>query len=212
MLRSVLIGFGLLISSTFASAELVDQSQPYEMMKEVAEISFARLKEEQPLVKEDPDYLKTIVEEELMPYVNERYAALKVIGPQLKKNKREDVLVFIDAFRGYLVASIAQVLTEYTDQTIEFGPEPQLEESRRITGVKVDIVDTPRPNIKLEFTLRRSKDGKWEAIDMIAEGVSLISSKQSEWSGKIRQEGVLAVAKDLERLAAKPIQFESKAQ
>ena len=47
---------------------------------------------------------------------------------------------------------------------------------------------------------------------MIAEGISLLSSKQSEWSGKLRQEGILAVAKDLEDLAAKPIRFEGKAQ
>lgn len=45
---------------------------------------------------------------------------------------------------------------------------------------------------------------------MIAEGVSLLSSKQSEWNGKIRQDGILAVAQELEQLAKQPIRFESK--
>ncbi len=45
---------------------------------------------------------------------------------------------------------------------------------------------------------------------MIAEGISLLSSKQSEWNSKIRQEGILSVAKDLEKLAAEPIRFEAK--
>jgi phospholipid transport system substrate-binding protein len=47
---------------------------------------------------------------------------------------------------------------------------------------------------------------------MIAEGISLLSSKQSEWSGKLRQEGILAVAQELEGLAQQPIRFESKVQ
>ena len=146
-----------------------------------------------------------------MPYVNYRYAGLKLLGPNLKGAKREDVLEFIDAFRAYLIASYAQVLTQYSDQQIEFGPEPSIDDSKRITSIKVDIIDTPRPNIKLEFKLRKdNKSGEWEAFDMIAEGISLLSSKQSEWNSKIRQEGILSVAKDLEKLAAEPVRFEAK--
>jgi phospholipid transport system substrate-binding protein len=62
----------------------------------------------------------------------------------------------------------------------------------------------------LEFKLRKEKNGEWQAFDMVAEGISLLSSKQSEWNGKIRQEGVLAVAKELEQLATQPIRFEVK--
>ncbi len=194
------------------NAQEIDRTDPYKMMKQVAEHSFERLKSEQPKVKQDPDYLKVIVEEELMPYVNEQYAALKLLGPNLKGAKREDVGVFISAFRAYLVTSYAQVLTQYTDQEIEFGPEPTLEDDRRISSIKVDIIDTPRPNIKLEFKLRREKSGEWAAFDMIAEGISLLSSKQSEWNGKIRKDGILAVAKELQAQSEQPIRFESKTQ
>ncbi|KGY11801.1 toluene tolerance protein [Vibrio tubiashii] len=194
-----------------ASASEIDKTQPYQMMKQVSELAFERLKSEQDKVQDDPEYLKVIVDETLMPYVNEKYAALKVLGPNLRGAKREDVGQFIVAFRAYLVTSYAQVLTQYTDQTIEFGPEPQLDPKKSITGIKVDIVDTPRPNIKLEFKLRRDKNtGEWQAFDMIAEGISLLSSKQSEWATKLRQEGILSVAQELEELAKQPIRIESK--
>lgn len=79
----------LLLASTLlmpwlATAATIDTSNPYQMMKAVAEKSFDRLKNEQPKVHQDPQYLKVIVEEELMPYVNEQYAALKLLGPNLK--------------------------------------------------------------------------------------------------------------------------------
>lgn len=213
MLKKLVLTLVTFALSSTAWAAQIDKTQPYQMMKQVSEQAFARLKAERDKVHQDPDYLKVIVEEELMPYVNEKYAALKLLGPNLKGAKREDVGTFIEAFRAYLVSSYAQVLTQYTDQDIEFGPEPKSSPKKSIAGVKVEIIDAPRPNIKLEFKLRKDKKtGEWKAFDMIAEGISLLSSKQSEWSGKLRQEGILAVAKDLEDLAAKPIRFEGKAQ
>ncbi|MCG9684937.1 phospholipid-binding protein MlaC [Vibrio sp. Isolate23] len=213
MLKKLVLTLLAFALSFSASAAQIDKTQPYQMMKQVSEQAFARLKAEQEQIHQNPDYLKVIVEEELMPYVNEKYAALKLLGPNLKGAKREDVGQFIEAFRAYLVSSYAQVLTQYTNQEIEFGPEPNVSSKKSIIGVKVDIIDSPRPNIKLEFKLRKDKkSGEWKAFDMIAEGISLLSSKQSEWSSKLRQEGILAVAKDLEDLAAQPIRFESKSQ
>ncbi|ELM6648877.1 phospholipid-binding protein MlaC [Vibrio vulnificus] len=210
MKRFFLTCLSLLMSLNVLASTVVDKAEPYQMMKQVSELAFARLKAEQPKIQQDPDYLKVVVEEELMPYVNEKYAALKLLGTNLKGAKREDVTAFIDAFRAYLVSSYAQVLTQYTDQKILFGPEPKVEDGQRITSVKVDIIDTPRPNIKLEFKLRRENNGDWLAFDMVAEGISLLSSKQSEWNGKIRQDGILAVANELEALAKQPIRFEAK--
>lgn len=192
------------------SAKEIDKTKPYDMMKQVSEHTFARLKAEQNRIRKEPNYLKVVVEEEMMPYVNEKYAALKLLGPNLKGAKRADVSEFIRAFRGYLVTSYAQALTQYSNQKIEFGPMPKLEDGKSITKIKVEIIDSPRPNIQLEFKLRRDKKtGEWKAFDLIAEGISLLDSKQSEWSTKIRQDGILSVAKDLEKLADTPIRFES---
>ncbi len=201
--------FVVMISFT-AGAKPVDMSNPYTMMREVSKQTFCRLKTEQEAIHKNPDYLKQIVEEELMPYVNSDYAALKLLGTNLRGAKKADVETFIDSFKDYLITSYAQVLTQYSDQKIEFGPEPELGADDRIATITVDIIDAPNPNIRIDFKLRRSRSGEWQAYDMIAEGVSLLSSKQSEWSGKIRQEGILAVAKELKSLSEVSIKFESK--
>lgn len=210
MFKRYAIALFVLVFSITASAKSIDMSNPYSMMREVSNHTFARLKAEQKKIHANPNYLKTIVSEEMMPYVNEQYAALKLLGTNLRGAKKADVEAFIDAFRGYLITSYAQVLTQYTDQKIEFGPEPELDDKDRIATITVNIIDTPNPNIRLDFKLRRSRSGEWQAYDMIAEGVSMLSSKQSEWSGKIRQEGILAVAKELKSQAEVSIKFESK--
>ena len=98
------------------SAKEIDKTKPYEMMKQVSEHTFARLKAEQNRIRKEPNYLKVVVDEEMMPYVNEKYAALKLLGSNLKGAKREDVSEFIRAFHCYLVTSYAQALTQYRDQ------------------------------------------------------------------------------------------------
>lgn len=202
-----------LLLSANVQADNFDATQPYDMILKVSDQAFTRLSAEQEMIKADPDHLKVVVEEELMPYVNYRYAALKLLGPNLKGAKRDDVMEFITAFRAYLVTSYAQVLTQYTGQEVKFGPEPKIDDKTSIIGVKVTIMDSPRPNINLEFKLRKDKkSGEWKAFDMIAEGISLLSSKQSEWNTKIRQEGILSVASELEQLAKAPIRFEGGGQ
>lgn len=193
------------------NAATVDSSNPYKMMHSVAEQTFDRLKTEQPKVQADPNYLKTIVEQEMMPYVNYQYTALKLLGPNLRGADKKEVGEFIQEFRAYLITSYAQVLTQYTDQTIQFAQEKAVNDDVRILSIPVEIIDNGRPNIKLEFTLlKNTKTGEWKAYDMVAEGISLLSSKQSEWNTKIRQDGIPAVTKELTQLAQKDIVFEGK--
>ena len=79
----------LLMSTQVLAEESIDRTQPYQMMTQVAEVAFDRLKSEQENIQQDPELLKVIVEEELMPYVNAQYAALKLLGPNLKGADRK---------------------------------------------------------------------------------------------------------------------------
>ncbi|MGF1725800.1 phospholipid-binding protein MlaC [Photobacterium nomapromontoriensis] len=201
----------LLALSPLGAVAAVDQTNPYVMIDQVSQLTFNRMKAEQGQIQRNPERLRTIVRAELLPYINTRYAAYKVLGPQLKKTTPKERDEFVAAFTDYLVASYAQVLTQYTDQDIEVEPPKSVAANRSVISVRVDIVDPKRPPIRLDFKLRKNKkSGKWQGFDMVAEGVSMISTKQSEWSSQLRNEGVAAVTKDLKVLAAKPIRRETK--
>ncbi len=203
------VALSIVLLSASVYAQEVDKTKPYEMIEIVADNLFSRLKANKDNIQENPDLLKTMVQEELMPYVDYRYASLKLLGPNLKGAKKADVGEFIKAFHLYLVSSYAQVLTLYSDQHVEFEPEKAINAKKRIIGIKVDVIDAPKPVINIEFKLRKNKKtNEWLAFDMIAEGISLLSSKQSEWTSKIRKEGILAVAQELESLAQNPVRFE----
>ena len=185
----------------------VDQTDPYFMINQVAEITFKRFAREHADIKKNPNILKDIVNEELIPYINYRYAALKVLGKNLQKQKREDVEAFIPVFRDYLVTSYAQVFTLYDQQKVEFEPVKPTD-GRKTVAVDVEVIQPNGPSIKISFQVRKdSKSSRWQAFNMIAEGVSLLDSKRAELSSLINQKGLPYVTELLKEKSLRDIYF-----
>ncbi len=184
----------------------VDKSNPYTMMNQVAEVAFARLSDDQDEIASNPEHLRVVVKEAFLPYVNTRYAAYKVLGPQLQKTSPEVRDEFVEAFTEYMVASYAQVLTQYEGQEVVIEQAKPIPDGRTILNVRVEIIDPKRPVIRIDFAMRQNrKTGQWLGFDMTAEGISLLNTMQNEWGSKLRTSGAEVVADELRRLAAKPI-------
>jgi phospholipid transport system substrate-binding protein len=197
-----------LFSSFNVTAKAVDKKNPYAMIETVAKVTFKRFADEQTEIRKTPDILKNIVREELMPYVDYRFAALKVIGvknyKQTTKQSRAD---FVTVFREYLVTSYAQVFTLYKQQKVDFEPEKSFSNAT-VVAVRTSVLDPNRPPIDISFRVRKNKKTlEWKAYDMVAEGVSLLDSKQAELSGLIRQKGLPYVTEMLKTKSDKEIVF-----
>ncbi|WP_428848220.1 MlaC/ttg2D family ABC transporter substrate-binding protein [Shewanella gelidimarina] len=170
----------------------IDKTNPYTMVEAVSKKTFARFNLDRQLIADNPEHLKVIVTEELMPYIDYKYASYKVLGQYLRDTTKDERTRFVEAFRGYLISTYAQAFTEYTDQTVKFNPAKDFS-GEKMVNVNVRIIEKGRPEIKLQFRARRLKDDTWKAFDLVAEGVSLLSSKQSEVTNLVRQKGIEAV-------------------
>ncbi|MBY6187227.1 ABC transporter substrate-binding protein [Marinobacter hydrocarbonoclasticus] len=192
MVKKWLCGLLMLVVMPLA-AEDDFAHDPYQVVQVVAQQAFDRFAADKDLIAEDLDHIKVIVEEEMMPYVDYKYAAYKVMGPALKKTTPEQRQRFTEEFRRYMIATFAQAFTEYRDQTVEFAPARPFE-GKNIVTVGVTIIDNARPPISVQFKARRNKKtGEWKAFDLVAEGVSLLASKEQEIGGLIRRNGIDSV-------------------
>ena len=177
----------------------VDMKDPYVMIQKVAGNTFKRFAAEQQAIKADPNVIKNIIREELMPYINYKYSAFKVIGKHLKNTTEQERNDFVPVFREYLVTSYAQVFTLYDKQPVEFAPSKDFSD-KTIVAVDTRIKMTGRDDIDVSFKVRKNrKTDEWKAFDMIAEGVSLLDSKQAELGGVIRQKGLAYVTELLKK-------------
>ena len=214
----------VVLSSLFiiqaAKADEIKLTDPNKMVRQVADKTFARISKDQPLIIKDQEYLRVIVEEELMPYIDYKYAALRVLGSEVSRVRAitdkaekaqaiEHIQHFISAFREYLIATYAGVFTQYTNQVVEFAPE-QAFKGKDVIVVKTKIIEEGKPDIRIAFKVREDRDGQWRAYDMVAEGISLLDAKQSELQGILRQQGIDNVSKLLEQKSKLPVQFRGK--
>ena len=205
LLTKVALCLALMVS-TIANAQISKQD-PYAMIQQVADITFKRVKSEQQAIRQDPNLLKAVVLEELMPYVDYRYAAYKVIGKNIKKTTEQERKAFVPVFRDYLVTEYAQVFTLYNDQTVEFEPARKIEK-KKIVAVKTRILQPGGEPIDISFKVRKNrKKNEWKAFDMVAEGISLLDSKQAELSSIIRQKGLSHVTNMLKEKADRNVVF-----
>ncbi len=196
-----------LVSGTQAWAYPAD---PYALVTEAANKTFGRLNKDQARIRAEPDYLRQIISEELMPYVDNKFASFKVIGSNIKDTTPEQRDRFTAAFTDYIIATYADALAKYDNQTIKVEPAKPLN-GDTIVSVNVAVTAQGKPDISVVFKLRQNgKTGQWKAFDMVAENVSLLASKQSELGGMIRDKGIDAVSQMLEEHNKKPLTGVSK--
>lgn len=194
------------VTALFVTQTVRAETNPYVLMQQASDKLFANIKNNQAKIKKDPNYLRTIVRNDLLPYVQVNYAGSLVLGSHFKSTTPEQREKFFKAFSDFIEQAYAQVLTAYTDQNIQIEPAKEVGD-KNLVSIRVNIMQNGgQAPIKLDFKWRKnSKTGEWQAYDMVAEGVSMVVTKQNEWSGILRQQGIDALTAQIQKSAAAPV-------
>ena len=194
------------VSALFVTQTVRAETSPYVLMQQASDKLFADIKNNQEKIKKDPNYLRTIVRNDLLPYVQVNYAGSLVLGSHFKSTTPEQREKFFKAFSDFIEQAYAQVLTAYTDRNIQIEPAKEVGD-KNLVSIRVNIMQNGgQAPIKLDFKWRKnSKTGEWQAYDMVAEGVSMVVTKQNEWSGILRQQGIEALTAQIQKSAAAPV-------
>ena len=194
------------VTALFVTQTVRAETSPYVLMQQASDKLFADIKNNQAKIKKDPNYLRTIVRNDLLPYVQVNYAGSLVLGSHFKSTTPEQREKFFKAFSDFIEQAYAQVLTAYTDQNIQIEPAKEVGD-KNLVSIRVNIMQNGgQAPIKLDFKWRKnSKTSQWQAYDMVAEGVSMVVTKQNEWSGILRQQGIEALTAQIQKSAAAPV-------
>ncbi len=201
MFKFIAIAFSLVLSSMSFAVTAENQPNPYEVIEQTGQGLFTRIADSQKELQKFPDLMRTIVDEELMPHVDYKYASFKILGKHLKKTTAEERQNFVSSMRQYLVRTYANALGSYKGQAVVYE-KARSTGDKRLVSVTAKIQDANAPEIEIHFQMRQNKKtGQWKAYDMIVEGISLLQSKKAELSRKIQQQGVNQVALELASIA-----------
>ena len=194
------------VTALFVTQTVRAETSPYVLMQQASDKLFADIKNKRAKIKKDPNYLRSIVRNDLLPYVQVNYAVSFVLVSHFKSTTPEQREKFFKAFSDFIEQAYAQVLTAYTDQNIQIEPAKEVGD-KNLVSIRVNIMQNGgQAPIKLDFKWRKnSKTGEWQAYDMVAEGVSMVVTKQNEWSGILRQQGIDALTAQIQKSAAAPV-------
>lgn len=199
------MAFCLFVITSPLQAQEVNEQNPYEMVKDVASRTFARIKANQTEIKQNPEMLRTIMEEELLPHIDYQFAAFMVLGKHFKTVPKDKLEEYVSVFRQYLITTYAVAMGYYDNQEVVFEPNGEFADKKSVT-VRAVVQDPTRPEINIAFKVRKNaKTNEWKAYDMVAEGISLLSSKRSEFESILRQDGIEPVLALMRDKIAKPV-------
>lgn len=201
LMTGLLLASAVLALPVSAVENKETQPSPYTVLENVGNKLFSRIAANQQEIKKFPPIMETIVEEELMPSIDYRYASYRILGKHLRKTNKEQRAKFVESMRRNLARTYANALMQYKNQQVIFEPEKATKD-KKIVSVKTQIVDVNKPTIDVVFKMRQNKKtGEWKAFDMVVEGISLLSSKKAELSKKIARQGVEQVTIELAALS-----------
>jgi len=184
-----------------------DNQSPYQQMQVAANKVFSTINNNSAQIKSDPEVLRDIVKKDLLPYIQVKYAGALVLGNYYKSATPAQRDAYFAAFENYLIQAFAQALSMYKGQQYQIEGKKDLT-GKSLVSIRVLLInpDSGQQPIRLDFQWRKNTvSGEWKAYDLIAEGISMITTKQGEWATILRTHGVDALTKQLQSLASQKI-------
>ena len=100
-LKKVIVA-GVIAMSALVSANVFANTSPYALMQQTSDKLFSDIKANQAKIKQDPNYLRTIVRNDLMPHVHVKYAGQLVLGKHLSAADETQREAFFKAFGQFI--------------------------------------------------------------------------------------------------------------
>lgn len=161
-------------------------TSPYEVVEQASKKLLDFLNRHQEELKTNPMKLRSVVESELMPFIDNTYSAYKILGPALKHTNRSQRALFVDEFSHHIASIYTDVLMQYEGQTYQIK-KPPATSTEDFARVQVEISSTTTKAVNIEFLLRyNQKKQRWLIYDLITENISLLSTKQAEFAPILR--------------------------
>lgn len=172
------------------------------MVKNTADQVLRVLEAEQAELRAHPERIYDLVNEYILP--NFSFAAMSrlVLGRHWRSATDRQREQFTEAFRSLLVRTYAESLIDYTGVPIRYLATHEDANAKNAT-VHTEIEPSGRPPVAISYRLRLI-NGEWKVIDVVVEGVSLVTSYRTEFSTQISQTGLDGLIRGLQARAQLP--------
>ncbi len=126
--------------------------------------------------------------------VDINWIAKFVVGKYWRESTPEQQQTYLKLYKHFLVSSYVSKFRQYTDQKMLIN-KFSAEDSGYF--IETTINDNGGKSYNVAYKTKLAENGKFKIYDIIAEGVSLITTQRSEFSSILAREGMDALIKKL---------------
>lgn len=185
----------LAISST-VNANTVDDRDPPTVVEQTTANILVILNERRAEFTANPELLREVVQEELLPLLDLEYSARLILGKAGRGASAAQLEAFSRAMSGVLV-------NRYSDGLLEFRSNNQLEvlplkgkNTEKLTRVRTRIKLEDGGFVPVDYAFRMTDTG-WKAFDVTVEGISYILTFRNQISPRVQADGIDKVTEEI---------------
>lgn len=186
----------LLLGSANAPAYAADERDPLTIIEETTTQILQTLKEQREEFEANPERLRSVVREDLLPLIDHEYTARLILGRAGRGASEAQLSAFSDAMSDVLINRYADGLLEFrTDEQLEVLPLKG-DSSDKLTRVRTRIKLQNGSYAPVDYSFRKTAQG-WKAFDVTVEGISYVITFRNQIGPRVEEEGLDKVTADI---------------
>jgi phospholipid transport system substrate-binding protein len=183
----------LMLFGAAAYADNAASGAPDQLVHKTADELLASIRADRAAYAKDHARLYKMAEEKVLPHFDFVRMSQWVLGLNWRKATPEQRGRFVAQFRDLLVRTYSTALLNYTDQEIIYRPLT-LKPTDDDVLVRTEVKQSGgAPNIPINYSFYKNKEGAWKVYDVTIDGVSLVTNYRSVYASKVRDQGMDAL-------------------
>lgn len=181
----------LAVTASAVAADAVGTLPPaHQVVQKATSDVLARIVKERPKFEKDPKYLNTIIEENLVPYVDFNRIAKRVMAKYYQQASADQRTRFQDAFKTSLIKAYGSALANYNDQKFEVvKPGKTADNDPGRATVDMDITMKDGSVYRVQYAMYLNDQGAWKLENLVLEGINLGLTYRNNFAEMYQQYG-----------------------
>ena len=186
----------LLLFNSPASGNVADERDPVSIIKEASSHILESLDSRRAEFTENPELLRNVVRDDLLPLIDLDYSARLILGRSGKGASAEQLSAFSDAMSSVLISRYAKGMLEFrSSEQLEVLPMKG-NNTEKLTRVRTRLKLNSGKFAPVDYAFHMTDQG-WKAFDVTVEGISYVITFRNQISPKVQAEGIDKVTADI---------------
>lgn len=183
------------LQPALAEASVEPIESPVELLERTSTQVIKILRDDHELLKNEPDRIYKVIDDYILPHLDDVTMAKLALGKNWKKATREQKLAFVEEFKNLLVRTYSKSLIEFKDQEIKYFPVKLAADAQKVS-VNAEVIQPGGPSIPMAYRMR-IKNNAWKVYDIKIDGISLVTSYRGTFTQEVRKSGIDGLLKYL---------------